>query len=155
MRPSGLFGPLMEITRLQSELNRLFSGILENQRAALATASSWDPNADVLESGNEIEIVVELPGVAAADLAVAAQGSRVRVRGVKRTDAHGDGATKFLCMERFFGDFEKIIPVPAPVNLKQAQATLRDGLLRVRLPRVLAERRKFVEIEVRIVDSAG
>ena len=40
----------MEITRLQSELNRLFSGILENQRVALATAAAWDPNADVLPS---------------------------------------------------------------------------------------------------------
>ena len=153
MRPSGLFGPLMEITRLQAELNRLFSGILENQRAALATAASWDPNADVLESGSEIEVVVELPGVSSGDLAVAAQGSRIRVRGVKRSEPANGGATKFLCMERFFGEFEKIIPVPAPVNLKQARATLKDGLLVVRLPRVLAERRKFVEIEVQIVDS--
>jgi HSP20 family protein len=143
----------MEITRLQAELNRLFSGILENQRAALATAASWDPNADVLENGSEIEVVVELPGVSAPDVTVAAQGSRVRVRGIKRAETRGDGRRKFLCMERFFGDFEKIIPVPAPVNLKQARATLKDGLLVVRLPRVVAERRKFVEIEVRIVDS--
>ncbi|HKB69466.1 MAG TPA: Hsp20/alpha crystallin family protein [Thermoanaerobaculia bacterium] len=153
MRRAGLFGPLMEITRLQSELNRLFSGILENQRAALATAAAWDPNADVLEDAQQIRIVVEVPGLAAGDLSVAAQGSRVRVRGIKRTEPQNGERPKFLCMERFFGEFEKVIPVPYAVNLKQASATLRDGLLTVILPRVTAERRRFVEIQIQISEG--
>ncbi|HET7453601.1 MAG TPA: Hsp20/alpha crystallin family protein [Thermoanaerobaculia bacterium] len=154
MRRAGLFGPLMEITRLQAELNRLFTGILENQRAALATAAAWDPNADVLEDAERIRVVVEVPGLAVEDLAVAAQGNRVRVRGVKRREAPDGERPKFLCMERFFGDFEKVVPVPYPVNLKQASATLRDGLLTVVLPRVSAERRRFVEIQIGISEGS-
>ncbi|HET9793705.1 MAG TPA: Hsp20/alpha crystallin family protein [Thermoanaerobaculia bacterium] len=153
MRRAGLFGPLMEITRLQSELNRLFSGILENQRAALATAAAWDPNADVLEDADEVRIIVEVPGLSAEDLSVAAQGNRVRIRGVKRAEPQEGEGAKFLCMERFFGDFEKIVPIPYPVNLKQASATLRDGLLTVALPRVATERRRFVEIQIRISEG--
>ena len=143
----------MEITRLQAELNRLFSGILENQRAALATATAWDPNADVLEDADRIRVVIEVPGLAAEDLAVAAQGNRVRVRGTKRREPPDGEHPKFLCMERFFGEFEKIVPVPFPVNLKQASATLHDGLLTVALPRVSAERRRFVEIQIRISEG--
>src|SRR5204863_1091841 len=86
MRRAGLFGPLMEITRLQAELNRLFSGILENQRAALATAAAWNPNADVLEDAQEVRIIVEVPGLAPEELSVAAQGNRVRIRGTKRAE---------------------------------------------------------------------
>ena len=145
----------MEITRLQAELNRLFSGILENQRAALATAAAWDPNADVLEDPDRVRVVVEVPGLAVEDLAVAAQGNRVRVRGVKRREAPDGDRPKFLCMERFFGDFEKVVPVPYPVNLKQASATLRDGLLTVVLPRVSAERRRFVEIQILISEGSS
>ena len=145
----------MEITRLQAELNRLFTGILENQRAALATAAAWDPNADVLEDAERIRVVVEVPGLAVEDLAVAAQGNRVRVRGVKRREAPDGDRPKFLCMERFFGDFEKVVPVPYPVNLKQASATLRDGLLTVVLPRVSAERRRFVEIQILISEGSS
>ena len=154
MRRAGLFGPLMEITRLQSELNRLFSGILENQRAALATAAAWDPNADVLEDAQQIRVVVEVPGLSAPELSVAAQGNRVRVRGFKRPEPQEGEHPKFICMERFFGEFEKIVPVPYPVNLKQASATLRDGLLTVALPRVAAERRRFVEIQIRISEGS-
>ena len=154
MRRAGLFGPLMEITRLQAELNRLFSGILENQRAALATASAWNPNADVLEDAQEVRIVVEVPGLAPEELSVAAQGNRVRIRGAKRAEPQPAGRPKFLCMERFFGEFEKIIPLPYAVNFKQASAALNDGLLVVRLPRVAAERRRFVEIQIHIAEGS-
>jgi len=153
MRRAGLFGPLMEITRLQAELNRLFSGILENQRAALATASAWNPNADVLEDAQEVRIIVEVPGLAPEELSVAAQGNRVRIRGTKRAEPQPAGRPKFLCMERFFGEFEKVIPLPYAVNFKQASAALNDGLLVVRLPRVAAERRRFVEIQIHIAEG--
>jgi HSP20 family protein len=143
----------MEITRLQSELNRLFSGILENQRAALATASAWDPNVDVLEDAQEVRIVVEVPGLSPADITVAAQGSRVRIRGTKRAEPQADTRPKYLCMERFFGEFEKVVPLPYAVNFKHASAVLRDGLLVVRLPRVLAERRRFLEIQIHIAEG--
>jgi len=153
MRRAGLFGPLMEITRLQAELNRLFSGILENQRAALATASSWDPNVDVLEDAQEVRIIVEVPGLSPGDLAIAAQGNRVRIRGSKRAEPQPDARPKYLCMERFFGEFEKVVPLPYAVNFKQASAMLQDGLLVVRFPRVVAERRHFVEIQIHIVEG--
>jgi HSP20 family protein len=143
----------MEITRLQSELNRLFSGILENQRMALATTAAWDPNADVLEDPREVRIIVEVPGLTPADLSVAAQGNRVRIRGTKRAEPQSENRPKFLCMERFFGEFEKIIPLPYAVNLKQSSAALHEGLLVVRFPRVAAERRRFMEIQIQISEG--
>ena len=153
MKRTGLFGPLMEITRLQAELNRLFAGILENQRASLATAASWDPNVDVLESALEVKIVVEVPGIAAGDLSAAAHGNQLRVRGVKRANRRPGNRTKFLCMERFFGDFEKVVPLPNSVNMKQAKAALADGLLVIRIPRVLSDRRRVIDIQIEIVEG--
>jgi HSP20 family protein len=145
----------MEITRLQAELNRLFAGILENQRASLATATAWDPNVDVLESAQEIQIVVEVPGLAAGDLSAAAHGNQLRVRGVKRADHRPGNGTKFLCMERFFGDFEKVIPLPSAVNVKHAKAILADGLLVIRIPRVLSDRRRVIDIQLEIVEGSS
>ncbi len=143
----------MEITRLQAELNRLFAGILESQRASLATAASWDPNVDVLESPGEIRIVVEVPGLAAGDLSAAAHGNQLRVRGIKRADHRPGDRTKFLCMERFFGDFEKVVPLPSAVNVKQAKAVLADGLLVIRIPRVTSDRRRVIDIQIEILEG--
>lgn len=143
----------MEITRLQTELNRLFAGILENPRASLATATAWDPNVNVLESAEEIQIVVEVPGLAAGDLTAAAKGTQLRIRGVKRADRRPGNRTKFLCMERFFGEFEKVVPLPSAVNVKQAKATLADGLLLIRIPRVLSDRRKILDLKIEISEG--
>jgi HSP20 family protein len=155
LKQAGLFGPLMEITRLQAELNRLFAGILENQRASLATAAAWDPNVDVLESPEEIHIVVEVPGLAASDLSAAAHGNQLRIRGVKRAERRPGNRTKFLCMERFFGEFEKVVALPSAVNVKQAKTTLSDGLLVIRIPRVLSDRRRIIDIQIEIVEGAS
>jgi len=155
LKRAGLFGPLMEITRLQAELNRLFAGILENQRASLATAAAWDPNVDVLEDPREIHIIVEVPGLAATDLSAAAHGNQLHIRGIKRPERHPGNHTKFLCMERFFGEFEKIVPLPAALNLKQARATLAEGLLVIRVPRVLSDRRRVIDIQIEIVEGSS
>ena len=155
MKRTGLFGPLMEITRLQAELNRLFAGILESQRASLATAAAWDPNVDVLESSGEIRIVVEVPGLAADDLSAAAHGNQLRVRGIKRAGHRPGDRTKFLCMERFFGDFEKVVPLPNAVNVKQAKAVLSDGLLVIRIPRVTSDRRRVIDIQIEILEGTS
>jgi HSP20 family protein len=148
-----LFGPMVEISRLQAELNRLFAGVLEDHRAALAAANRWDPSADILESAQEIQVLIELPGVAAEDLAVAVRRGAVEIKGTKRTENRPTDKTKFLCMERYFGEFEKTISLPAPANLRQATATLRDGVLMIRFPRVVDKREKSYEIRVRIEEG--
>ena len=145
----------MEITRLQAELNRLFAGILENQRASLATAAAWDPNVDVLEGPEEVQIIVEVPGLESGDLAAAIHGNQLRIRGVKRVEPRSGGKTKFLCMERFFGEFEKIVPLPAALNINLASAALADGLLLIRIPRVLSDRRRVIDIQIQILEGTS
>jgi HSP20 family protein len=153
LKQAGLFGPLMEITRLQAELNRLFAGILENQRASLATAAAWDPNVDVLEGQQEVNVIVEVPGLESRDLAAAIHGNQLRIRGVKRVESRSGTRTKFLCMERFFGEFEKIVPLPGSLNIKQSSASLADGLLVIRIPRVLSDRRRVIDIQIQIQEG--
>jgi HSP20 family protein len=143
-----LFGPMVEITRLQSELNRLFASILEGSRATLAAAATWDPSADILENASEILVVMEVPGVAPEDLFVGVRRGVVVVRGTKRPAERPADSTKFLCMERYFGEFEKTIALPAPVNLREAVATLRAGVLTIRFPRVVDQRDKLTAIRV-------
>jgi HSP20 family protein len=142
-----LFGPVVEIRRLQSEINRLFAGILASQSVS-AGAASWDPSVDLIETDEEVRLVMELPGVAAGDLTIRAQSGSVLVRGRKRSEERPNRGVRFLCMERSFGEFEKAIVLPAPVNLRRASARFRDGLLIVTFPRVVDQRRRSFDIPV-------
>ena len=143
------YGPIVELSRLQSELNRLFAAFVESNDRGGAPASSWDPNVDVVDDGETIRILVELPGVEAGDVRVSIRGRVVMVRGTKKGRIRAKEGMRFFCMERYFGAFMKSIPLPRPVNSHHASTRLKDGLLEILLPRVPDLREKEIEIPVK------
>lgn len=141
------YGPLVELSRLQSELNRLFSVFVESNKNA-SSGSSWDPNVDLLDDGERIRILIELPGVEAEDVSVTIRGRVLTVRGTKKGRIRSREGIRFFCMERYFGTFVKSVPLPRPVNTHQAATKLKDGLLEIVFPRVPDHREKELNIPV-------
>ncbi len=147
-RLTKFYGPLVELSRLQSELNRLFSLFVETNTSATA-GSSWDPNVDILDDGKNIRILIELPGIEAEDVSVTIRGRVLTVRGTKRGRIRTHEGIRFFCMERFFGNFVKSVPLPRPVNTHRAVTKLKDGVLEVILPQVPDQREKELALEVK------
>jgi HSP20 family protein len=149
MRRSGKFyGPMVELSRLQSELNRLFATFVETNQAG-ATATSWDPNVDVMDDGQKLRVLIEVPGVDPEDVRVMVRGRVLTVRGTKKGRTRTRGGIRFFCMERYFGGFVKSVALPRAVNTHQARTLLKDGLLEIVLPHVPDQREREYEIPVR------
>ncbi|MDQ2871371.1 MAG: Hsp20/alpha crystallin family protein [Acidobacteriota bacterium] len=150
MRRSGKFyGPMVELSRLQSELNRLFATFVESNQGSAATATSWDPNVDVMDDGQKLRILIEVPGVDAEDVRVTVRGRVLTVRGTKKGRTRSREGIRFFCMERYFGGFVKSVALPRAVNTHQAKTQLKEGLLEIVLPHVPDQREKETEIPVR------
>jgi HSP20 family protein len=143
------FGPVVELSRLQREVNRLFSLFVESNNPVVAPASAWDPSVDIVDDGERIRILFELPGVEAADLKVTIRGRVMTVRGTKRGRTRAREGIHFYCMERYFGTFLKSVPLPRPVNSRQVKTKLSRGLLEITLPRVPDLREKEVDVPVK------
>lgn len=141
------YGPLVELSRLQSELNRLFSLFVESNKGG-SSASSWDPNVDLVDDGEKIRVLIELPGVEPEDVKLTIRSRVLTVKGVKKGRVRTREGIRFFCMERYFGAFAKSVPLPRPVNTHRVTAVLKDGLLEVTLPRVGDQREKELEIAV-------
>jgi HSP20 family protein len=139
-------GPLMEMARIQSEINRLFDNLLDLEDQP-GGGGSWMPNADILETGDTLVLRVELPGVAPDKLCLSVHGGNVILRGEKARPS-ADGAVEFHAAERQFGQFKRVIQLGVPVNTRQATAQLSNGLLEVRFPKVPNRRGEEVPIEV-------
>jgi len=148
-RAAKFYGPMVELSRLQSELNRLFTAFVETNKGVGASTPSWDPNVDLVDDGQRIRVLIELPGVEAADVRVTIRGRALTVRGAKKGRIRSREGTRFFCMERFFGTFVKTVPLHRPVNTHQARSILKDGLLEIILPRVPDQREKEYEIPVK------
>jgi HSP20 family protein len=147
------YGPIVELSRLQSELNRLFAAFVEANRGMGVNASAWDPNVDVLDDGETIRVLIELPGVEASEVRVSIRGRLLTVKGQKKGRIRTREGIRFFCMERYFGSFVKSVPLPRPVNTHQARSRLKDGLLEVLLPRVPDQREKDYELQVKGEDE--
>jgi len=147
-RTARFYGPMVELSRLQSELNRMFAAFVETNNRGGAPASSWDPNVDVLDDGETIRVLVELPGVEPADVRVTIRGKVLMIRGTKKGRIRSREGVRFFCMERYFGGFVKSIALPRPVNSHLAKTRMQHGLLEVHLPRVPDMREKEIEIPV-------
>lgn len=140
------FGPLLEVARIQSEINRLFDNLLDLD-AGSAEGGAWMPISDVIETDEALVVKVELPGVEPGDIVLTAHGGNVILRGEKRR-APEDKPAKFQLAERAFGRFRRVIHLGVPVNTHKAEAILTDGYLRIRFPKVPNRRGEEVPIEV-------
>ncbi len=138
-------GPFLEVARIQSEINRLFENLLDLNNPA--ADSGWSPNVDIIETPDTLVVKVELPGVDGANLSISVNSGDLMIEGEKKEPEVRQGA-KVLQVEQAFGLFRRAIHLGVPVNTRQAQAVLADGLLKIRFPKVPNRRGEDVRIEV-------
>ena len=86
--------------------------------------------SDVYEDGNTLAVEVELPGVRPEQIEITVDPLVLGVRGMSRNVVED---RRYRRRERGVGPFHRDIPLPVPVRREGAEATLRDGVLRVRL----------------------
>jgi HSP20 family protein len=127
--------PLRDLLDLQERINRLFQETLSDaQQTGEADATAWLPLADVLESPSEYVVHVELPGVSDEDLGVQATDHRITLRGQR----HGPGGVhpeNYQRIERHPGPFARVFDFSREIVPESIEAHLRDGLLRLRVPK--------------------
>jgi HSP20 family protein len=103
--------------------------------AQLRQGATWSPTVDVCERAEEIIIFVEMPGVNRSDVQLAWNNGILIISGLKRQTPPDYGAAKYLCVERTYGHFRREIAIDISVNYKEAKAEMKDGLMKIHLPK--------------------
>lgn len=125
--------PVGDLLRLQERLNSLLQASLAPGRPESVPAeAAWIPASDAWETAEGFVVQVDLPGVDERDLLVQVQGERLVVSGRRRAAAR---TASFHRMERSSGAFARTFLLPERVDGAQMRMTLRDGLLRLELPK--------------------
>lgn len=110
-------------------------------------ASRWGLlAAEVEEQADEVVVRLEAPGMEADDFDLAVIDDYLVVRGEKRA-AREERRGEFHVMECAYGEFERAVPLPVPVEEGKAKARYRKGVLTVRLPKSAAGRRRRIDVE--------
>lgn len=144
-----LMGPTLEVARIQSEINRLFENLRELKQMGESSEPNWMPNADIVDSPDTLTLIIELPGVAQADLDVKADGGNIIVSGEKKSQTAPGQVAQHHCLERSYGRFQRTISLNYPINTHRAEAHLRAGVLKIVFPKVENRRGGAVPILVK------
>jgi HSP20 family protein len=143
--PAIAISPLRELARIENEINRIFKELIPQQEVAKEVVA-WAPRVDVYEKDNNLVIEAEIPGAKKEDIEVKVKDNAVVIRGeVKREEEKKE--ENYYRSERFYGKFERVIPLPTDVKIEEAKAEYQDGVLKLTIPKATAEKEVKIEIK--------
>lgn len=129
------------------ELREALMGDSASKHLRIPSELTWEPPTDVIETGEEIIIIVDISGMDGKDISVLTDGEVLRVRGTRRAPGPAK-ASQFHQLEIRFGPFERIVELPSRVDQNKVSAQYSRGLLEVRIRKLpKSDQVKRIEID--------
>jgi HSP20 family protein len=126
---------------LQDELFRTFANSLFAQPSR--RAANVFPAINLYDDGNSFLLRAELPGVAKESLDISVKGEQFTVKGERVVRVAN---ASYHRRERDGGTFSRTLTLPEAVDAERIEATYKNGVLEVRLPRVPKAQPRRIEI---------
>ena len=155
-RPDVWEEPFLELRRAP---DRLFEDFFRSRRWPLTGAKGpWDlatqiyrsdwPRADMDETDEAIRITAELPGVKTDDIDVSVTDDRITIRGEKKEQEEKKGKGYYQ-LERSYGSFQRSFYLPCEVEFDRVDASFKDGVLSIILPKSTTDREGIKKVPIR------
>lgn len=107
---------------------------------------AFAPRVNVAETDKEYEVTVDLPGMKPEEFNIELKDNQLWVTGEKKQEHEEKGKT-WHRVERSYGQFRRVIPLPAQVAPDKVQADYKDGILRVTLAKEEAAQPKKITVK--------
>jgi HSP20 family protein len=138
--------PLLEVqsemNRLRDEMDRLF-GRWTHRRLPVLTQGVFPP-LNVWEDDAHLYVEAELPGMALDALEIFVNGNQLTIKGERHEPACEKGS--WHRRERACGKFARMFELPAFVDADQVRAEMKQGVLKVTLPKRPESRPRRIEV---------
>jgi HSP20 family protein len=137
--------PFREVDEMLRQYSPLFSRALRRNRGE---AGEWTPVADISETDQEYVIKAELPEVKKEDVKVTLDNGIMTIAGERKYQKEQNDASE-IRIESFYGTFSRSFSLPDNIDANGIRAETKDGVLRVKIPKIQAAAPKSVSIEVK------
>ncbi|WP_297056869.1 Hsp20/alpha crystallin family protein [Thermosulfurimonas sp.] len=140
-----LWRPLQELKR---EMDRIWDEFFGRMRFPERWEGlEWSPAIDVSETDDAVVVRADIPGLDPEDLEVRLSGRTLTIKGEKKQEKE-EKKENFYRVERVYGSFVRTVDLPAEVEADRAEATYKNGVLKITLPKKAEARGKKVKIRV-------
>ena len=131
-----------EMDQLQLEMNRLFDS---TSRGRVITAPSY-PAINIWTNDDEQLITAEMPGVHPEDINIDVIADALSISGERKPDEIAKEA-HYHRRERSYGSFSRTVQLPFMVDTNKVEASFKNGVLSISLPRAEADKPKKIAIK--------
>lgn len=107
----------------------------------------WRPSADISETKSHYVIKAELPDVEKDDVHVAVENGVLSISGERKYEKEEDTETQHR-IESMYGRFSRSFTLPGDADESAISAKSRNGMLKVRIPKIAEAKVEPVKISV-------
>jgi len=131
---------------LRSRMNRLFTDF----GRSYGEGYGWQiadglPRTNLYDKGDEIKIMAEVPGLSKDELDIKIQGNYLELSGSRKSEV--PEGYKFHRVERGALSFTRSFTLPSEVDADKTEASLKDGILTLSLPKAEAAKPKQIAVK--------
>jgi HSP20 family protein len=141
--------PFREIESVQQQMNQLFDRMMTSTDGSTRQSNgmSFIPAAEIHETENEVQLHMEVPGVEAKDLDIKVTEDAVAITGERKSKIANED--KGMRRSEFrYGRFQRIIPLPTPIQNDKVQADFQNGVLSLTMPKSEQHKNKVVSVSL-------
>ncbi len=134
-------------TNLRDEINSFFEGpSWATPMSQAQLFNGWTPALDLYQTNDDVVAVVELPGMRKEDIELSLHDGILTISGERKEEAAKED--KPARTERFVGRFRRSISLPTRVDANKVNASYKDGILTVTLPKAEEVKPKQIQVNV-------
>jgi HSP20 family protein len=136
-----------DLDRFRGEIDRMFDEFFARGPFSRSYGGEdWMPAVDVSETGKEIVVHAELPGMDAKDIDISINGRVLSVKGERKQEQE-EKEKNCHRIERRYGSFSRSFELPADVDADKVKAAYKDGILKLNLPKAREQSVKKIEVK--------
>ncbi|HID22904.1 MAG TPA: Hsp20/alpha crystallin family protein [Planctomycetaceae bacterium] len=132
---------------LRKEMDNLFNRFFAAEDGGeLAQLTTWTPRLNLSETDKAYEVTVDLPGMKPEDFQVELKHGDLWITGERKGETEEKGKT-WHRVERYYGQFRRVIALGDDVDPEHVEAEYKDGVLRITVPKAESAQTKRIEIK--------
>lgn len=144
------YHPLVEFSRMENPFDRFFSDFFPRRwRGEWPSEISWTPVVDFIDMKSHFLLRADLPGLKKEDVKISISHDNLLIISGETRRAEEEKQEHYYRCERHYGQFSRTVQLPLEAIPEKVEATLKDGILEVKLPKRQAKKPKELEVKVK------
>jgi HSP20 family protein len=138
--------PFRELLTLQERLDKMYREVERSRKEEDFVSSEWTPPVDIFELGETFVLKLEIPEVDKSSIDIKINDNELTIKGERKLEP-GVDQESYHRMERGYGTFVRSFSLTKTIDSSKIKAAVKDGILRIELPKKEEVKPKQIKIE--------